>query len=612
MDTVKRCARCDTDLPDEARFCWNCGLPQEGFVTVGEETVDRFAYKGRLPGVRALLYEDAIDILLWRWEEGGPEDCREPPRLARLLLDADRTDIDLKRTLWWLAFEAHRQQRAGKGSKDEDTAADIDGAQLKQALARLHPQGNLDWAQQMIQALEQQAGLLVERAPGRHAFPHRTFQEYLAGAYLSTQADFVRRTARLVQETAFWREVVLLAVRRLVYLIGDVDKPLSLVGELCPGASFDNHVAWQKAWLAGDILVEMGLNRVRDTALGRDLAERVRHRLADLLWLGRLRPAERAAAGRSLARLGDPRPGVGLLPSEPRQEKSKIPDLLWCYVPPGPFLTDSLTANQGVEQHHDERFVAGFVISGYPITNTQFTAFVEAGGYHERRHWAEAEQNGVWVAGTVKDRAGPQPRVGPHDYDDPFNLPNHPVVGVTWYEAVAFCRWLTEQLRGGGYRFQVWRDGQFDVLRAESRGEILSLRPETLVVQLPSQAEWEKAARGTDGRIYPWGDDLDPEQANYADTGIGTTSTVGCFPGGASPYQVEDLGGNVQEWTRSLWGNQAGEQAMRVLCGAAFNAQAEEMRSTSRDKEPPSFRGNHCGFRVVASPVHIHRDTAAG
>jgi formylglycine-generating enzyme required for sulfatase activity len=611
MDPVKRCPRCDTDLPDGAHFCWNCGLPQEGFVTVGEETADRFAYKGRLPGVRALLYEDAVDILLWRWEEDSSEKGEGPPRLARLLLDADRTDIDLKRTLWWLAFEAHRRQCAGRESTDEDTTADIDRAQLEQALARLHPQGDRDWAQRMIEALERQAGLLVERVRGRYTFPHQTFQEYLAGAYLSTQADFVRRAARLLDETALWREVVLLAARRLVYLIGDVDKPLALVGELCPGASLDNRVAWQKVWLAGDILVEMGLNRVRDTALGRDLAERVRHRLADLLWLGRLRPVERAAAGRSLARLGDPRPGVGLLPSEPGQEKPKIPDLLWCYVPSGPFLTDRVTADDEVERHYDERFVAGFVISGYPITNAQFAAFVEAGGYQERRHWAEAEQASVWSAGSIKDKASTQPRVGPHDYGDPFNLPNHPVVGVTWYEAVAFCRWLTEQLRGGGYRFQVWRDGQFDVLRAESKGEILSLRPETLVVQLPSEAEWEKAARGTDGRIYPWGDDLDPEQANYVDTGIGTTNTVGCFPDGASPYQVEDLCGNVQEWTRSLWREQTGDQAMRVLCGAAFDAHAEQVRCTYRGKEHPGFHGRHCGFRVVASPVHIDQDTTA-
>jgi len=535
-------------------------------------------HKGRLPDARALLYEETMDILLWRWEQLKAGAEGEGPRLRQLLLEAGRTDVDLKRVLWQVAFDVHR---AG-GAREGEGLADIGELQLEKALAALHPDENRDWAHQVIEAMRLRAGLLLERAPEVYTFPHRTFQEYLAGAHLSTQAEFARRAAEAVEAGAFWREVVLLAVGRLVYLGGDTDKPLALVGELCPGAKVDAEVAWRKVWLAGEALVEMGLNRVQDSALGRDLAERVRDRLAGLLGLGRLSPVERAAAGRALAKLGDPRPGVGVDPG------TGLPDVLWCYVPPGPFLM-----GEGKEQHRNERITEGYLISRYPVTNAQFAVFVEAGGYREQRYWTKAGWK--W-----KEQGG---RTEPRGYGDPFNLPNHPVVGVTWYEAVAFCRWLQEQIANG--EWQVWRGGQVEVRRVEAQ---------SIAVRLPSEAEWEKAARGVGGQRYPWGDDPDPNRANYDETGIGTTSAVGCFPGGASPYGVEDLSGNVWEWCRTKWeesykgyrGDDDLEGSVRrVLRGGAFFDEERGVRCAARLRSDPVSRVRLDGFRLVASPVHL-------
>jgi formylglycine-generating enzyme required for sulfatase activity len=121
---------------------------------------------------------------------------------------------------------------------------------------------------------------------------------------------------------------------------------------------------------------------------------------------------------------------------------------------------------------------------------------------------------------------------------------NHPVVYVTWHDARAYCQWLTEQL-------QEW-PGTPEPLAT-------LLRREGWQVTLPSEAEWEKAARGTQGGIYRWGDKFDQNKANTDETGIDGTSAVGCFPQGATPEGVVDLSGNVWEWTRSLWENEQDE-----------------------------------------------------
>ncbi len=111
---------------------------------------------------------------------------------------------------------------------------------------------------------------------------------------------------------------------------------------------------------------------------------------------------------------------------------------------------------------------------------------------------------------------------------------------------------------------------------------------------------------------YPWGNESDPNRANYDDTGIGLTSAVGCFPGGASPYGVEDLSGNVWEWTRSLYENypydpgdgreNLEEEGSRVLRGGAFGFAADYVRCASRVTWGPGYRVLNRGFRVVVSP----------
>jgi len=257
-----------------------------------------------------------------------------------------------------------------------------------------------------------------------------------------------------------------------------------------------------------------------------------------------------------------------------------------------------------VPQH--EVVLADYFIARYPVTHGQYWAFVQSTGYKPPTADFDSERPYEWRDG----------RPPPH-------LLNHPVVLVTWRYAMAYCQWLTGQLRN-------W-DGTPEPLATLLRAGANGGPP--WEVRLPTEAEWEKAAQGslppTGGgerggadRIFPWGNEPDPERANYVDTGIVTTSAVGCFPGGASPYGVEDLSGNIWEWTHSLWGKDwqkpdfrypydpkdgredesAGSDVFRVLRGGAFFDGARLVRCAIRRRPYPIYRLRYIGFRVVVAP----------
>jgi formylglycine-generating enzyme required for sulfatase activity len=318
----------------------------------------------------------------------------------------------------------------------------------------------------------------------------------------------------------------------------------------------------------------------------------------------------RARAGDTLARLGDPRLAVTTLEA-----------MEFCLVPSGSFRMGSQKKDdpdtQDNEKPHEVK-LPDYWISLFPVTNAQFNVFVNAGGYGVRKYWKEAQDAKVWQSGKVKGYFDKEPRERPMQFGEPFGLLNHPVVGITWYEALAFTRWLTEIWQQQGFLPKDWK------------------------VLLPSEAEWEKAARGglklpenpvvirinnivgVEGlpplrdnprsyRIYPWEGGFDPDKANIGETGIGSTSAVGCFPGGASPYGVLDMSGNVWEWTRGLYKDypydtKDGRENLdssdrRVLRGGAFYFSRGGARCASRFRLIPDFRFDDRGFRVVVSPA---------
>jgi formylglycine-generating enzyme required for sulfatase activity len=442
--------------------------------------------------------------------------------------------------------------------------------------------GDLTKLGTVIRYIRDRAGLLLWGGEQTYTFPHRSFQEYLAACHLSNLPDPVQATRRCIEDDLeWWREVYLLEVGRLREYLG---LAVSLVDAICPEdcdeltEPTDDH--WHVSALAGQALVELRLvqqieeqrRHGEDTSFFEAKLNRVRDWLKALLGIGALPVQEQAEAGNTLAHLGDPRPGVGLDP------QTGLPDIVWCEVAAGTFLMGSDKKRDpqayGDELPQHEVTLSAYSIGKFPITNAQYAAFVEAYGYRERRYWTEAGWQ--WKGG----------RTEPETYGGVFNLPNHPVVAVSWYEAVAFCRWLTERLHENG-----------------------QIAPNQEVM-LPTEAQWEKASRGTDGRIYPWGDEPDPDKANYDDTGIRATSAVGCFPGGASPYDALDMSGNVWEWCLTKWRGSYEEPAdespegdvPRVVRGGSWFDDQGRVRCAYRDGYDPGDRYDSRGFRVVVSP----------
>jgi formylglycine-generating enzyme required for sulfatase activity len=313
---------------------------------------------------------------------------------------------------------------------------------------------------------------------------------------------------------------------------------------------------------------------------------RVRRWLVRLLGVDRFSARERALIGHHLALLGDPRPEV-----------MTVDAMQLFYIPPGPFQMgsgeDDEMADDDERPLYDQSIDYGYWLARYPVTVAQFAAFCDESGFT------------------------------PADPDALQDDSNRPVRWVSWHEALAFCDWLTRR----------WRD----------QGRLLASDQ----VTLPSEPEWEKAARGgleipatplvgeasiepaavamlanvDPHRRYPWGREADPERASFGGL-IGDTSAVGAFPAGASPCGCEEMSGNVWEWTRSLWGEdwskpqfgypydsgdgcerlEAPNAVRRVLRGGAFRNLDNIVRCACRARYEPDYRYFVLGFRVVLSP----------
>ncbi len=550
------------------------------------------------------LEDESIELFLTRWCEAlftdSPgevrrhldellTDLRARPEIRRLArnpvmltalavvhwnekrIPEQRADL-YESIIWWLARARKREQDRPSTDRcvllHQELALamqeDPDGRQVQidrfdaaEAIADAW-EGDRQAAEAFLRDEELDSGILVGRGD-QVRFWHLTFQEYLAARALADdddrRADLFRHPKLYQPE---WRETVLLlagvlrhqGTRRVNAMFSSVLDHLGNSASLAEQAHCFG--------LLGAAVQDLSpLNYRPDDPRYQQIADAV---------LGIFDPERSRSvdinvaieAAEALGQTGDPR-----FADRTRQDN-------WIEIPPGEFWMgcqkeDPSRPNHDPSANDNESpvhrvYLNAYRIGKYPVTVGEYQRFVDHGGYEDQQYWQ---------AGGFGDEQEPGRWEGQLQY------PNRPVADVSWYEASAYAAW-------SGAR-------------------------------LPTEAEWERAARGTEGRRYPWGDEEpDASLLNY-ESNVGRATPVGIYPHGATPDGTLDMAGNVLEWCQGRFSDrytnddvrnptEPDEATVRVIRGGCWDVSAQGCRAAYRNWLQPVFRSYFLGFRVAAVP----------
>jgi formylglycine-generating enzyme required for sulfatase activity len=522
----------------------------------------------RLPEQRGELYERTLGLLIDVWtreREGGPGLRLET---ARLVLQP-------------LAHAMHENDR--RELSVEEACALVAGPLGQVAAVRAVAPS----AKRFLDLVRDECGVLMSRDLGRVEFVHLSFQEYLAACHVSNHG--LARSLADRSSDPRWEEVILLAMSRpgvfepfMTRCLERVDIDVALLRQclreapqVLPGpfeaaadqalaqlSTPDGLLARLSRWLRGGQGTSSAdqLRTIFEIVQGHDfpgLLDRARWVLDHGTGDAALRAAARALVRMPVGAIG------GLREGQPFAEPVTGIEFVW--IPGASFMMGSSKKpgqpNYDLDADDDEVPVhpvqlTGFWMSVHPVTNEQYTRFVSETGH-----------------------------AAPESFTDRrFNDPAQPVVMVSCESARKFTAWLSSKLNG-------------------------------LVARLPTEAEWEYAARATDGRRYPWGNDPpDASRATFEQPyDTGRPAVVGHTPAGRSPFGVQDLAGNVWEWCLDAFGPYVKMEAgqvdpchhddnrggVPVVRGGSWLGEARGLRAAYRLRSNPEDQGQDLGVRVV-------------
>jgi formylglycine-generating enzyme required for sulfatase activity len=452
----------------------------------------------------------------------------------------DREVIDpVRNRLAVVAYGMH----TGEGLGEERTTpqAEVTYAEIDRMLQTYQEQTS--WSEAgytgAVEAREQllsRTGLLLPQGERQAGFYHLTLQDFLAAQrLLDLHEEELFDVFCLRGAVPEWRSALSFVFGSQLAKHSSPQRSITLLGRLVDALAEDRVGLGVVVGQCLQILMKRGL-RLKD-----EFEERFRdYCLAVIEQETPLR--DRLELGLALGHLGDPRIVVDL-----RDPTAYVE------IPAGTYRVgdDQLKAKYSwvlAETTHE--IESPFLLSKYPVTNAQYALFIKENGYADRQWWS-AEG---WKWREENDIAEPR-----FWGDAKWNAPNKPVVGVSYWEAEALAKWA------GG--------------------------------RIPSEHEWEVAARGPAGHVYPWGDEWEDGVCNSGEAQLGETSPVGIFPRSRSPFGVDDMAGNVWEWCSDLWAATG-----RVARGGSWAFVAGYCRSASRGRSEPGLRGGRLGFRVAAVP----------